>query len=214
MSADDTVTAGDAAWAQIRDHGRKNFDDWIAVARALAIGRSAALKTACTNRPLGSRYNFAMGIWLRDNGLGGINNQERYRACLILENLPAISPWREGLDEAQRRRLNHPGAVWTHWRRQKTDSDRSAPVARNFVKGAMPSHKNGRPIHWPQDVLRRAATALRECRSNDIFVFARAVLEAAIRGEANLVELLRRDAAVMSALPRRADIVSGAGHVR
>jgi hypothetical protein len=39
-----------------------------------------------------------MGRWLRDNGLDGISNQERYRVGRILENLPAISSYREGLD--------------------------------------------------------------------------------------------------------------------
>ena len=98
MSADDTVTARAVAWAQIRDQSRNNFDDWIAVARALAIGRSAALNAAATNRAVGTKYNREMGRWLRDNGLDGISNQERYRVGRILENLPAISSYREGLD--------------------------------------------------------------------------------------------------------------------
>jgi hypothetical protein len=61
--------------------------------------------------------------------------------------------------------------------------------------------------------MRRAAMALRECGSSDIFTAARAVLEAAIRSENDLIELLSPDTAAMSALPRRADVVSPAGHV-
>jgi hypothetical protein len=78
----------------------------------------------------------------------------------------------------------------------------------------MPSHRNGRPIYFGQDILRRAAMALRETRSNDTFVVARAVLEAAIRSKNDLIELLSPDTAAMSALPRRADVVSVAGDVR
>jgi hypothetical protein len=63
----------------------------------------------------------------------------------------------------------------------------------------------------PQDVMRRAAMALRECGSSDIFTAARAVLEAAIRSENDLIELLSPDTAAMSALPPRADVVSPAG---
>jgi hypothetical protein len=59
---------------------------------------------------------------------------------------------RATLDDGQRRRLNHPNAIWARWRRSKTDADRSAPAVRHHVvKGkAMPSHPNGRPVHWPQ----------------------------------------------------------------
>jgi hypothetical protein len=62
-------------------------------------------------------------------------------------------------------------------------------------------------------MLRRAATAFRECSSNDIFRLARVALEAAIRSEADLVELLDPHAVAMSALPRRTDAVSPTGYV-
>jgi hypothetical protein len=140
--------------------------------------------------------------------------QERYRALLCMKNLPAIETWRAGLDDAQRRRLNHPNAIWARWKRStRADGNRSAP-AQHFVKSAMPSHRNGRPIYFGQDILRRAAMALRETRSNDTFVVARAVLEAAIRSENDLIELPSPDTAAMSALPPRAAVVSVAGHVR
>jgi hypothetical protein len=55
--------------------------------------------------------------------------------------------------------------------------------------------------------------ALHECGSPDIFRLARVALEAAIRSEADLVELLDPRAVAMSVLPQRADIGSAAGHV-
>ena len=53
--------------------------------------------------------------------------------------------------------------------------------------------------------------ALRECSSNDIFRLARVALEAAIRSEADLLELLPPDTDTMSALPRRTDVVGAVG---
>jgi hypothetical protein len=52
-----------------------------------------------------------------ENDLHCIGNQKRYRALLVIENPPAISAWRDGLDEAQVRRLDHPNAVWFARRR-------------------------------------------------------------------------------------------------
>jgi hypothetical protein len=189
IGVDDAIEASSASWQRIKDHGRKDWDDWLRVARALLIGRTAALKAADTNRCVGSKYNAAMAAWLRENGLDDVVAQELYRLFLILEDLTEIEAWRAGLDDAQRRRLNHPNAIWAHWRRQTDDGKRAAPAPR-FVKGSVPSHRNGRPVYWPQDVLRRVAMALRETRNNDIFVVGRAVLEAAIPSENVLINLL------------------------
>jgi hypothetical protein len=104
-------------WERLKVGERKNWNDWLEVARALVIGRAASLAKAVTNLPQGSRYNHFMGGWLQTNGLDGINTQERYRAMLVLESLSVISAWRDGLDEPRRRRMNHPNAVWHAWRR-------------------------------------------------------------------------------------------------
>jgi hypothetical protein len=190
-SPDQTIIAGRAAWERIRDHGRMVWGDWLLIGRALFIGRIVALKAADTNRCVGSKYNAAMAAWLRENGLDDVVAQERYQLFLILENLTEIEAWRAGLDDVQRRRLNHPNAIWAHWRRQ-TDGKRAAPALQHFLKSAMPSHRNGRPVHWPQSFLRRGAEAYRECRSNDVFIIVRAILERAIRSESDVIELLSR----------------------
>jgi hypothetical protein len=211
---DDAVAIGAAAWARLRDHDRATWSDWLAVARALAVGRTTALNIAGANRPIGTRYNLAMASWLRENDLADVVAQERYRLFLILRNLDAVEKWRAGLDEGQRRRLNHPNAVWSHWRRAKTDAERSAPtVRRDVVKNGTARHKDGKPIYWPQDAIRRAAVALRECSSSDIFGLARTALEAAIRSENDLIELLSLSTGAVSALPRKAEVVGVSGHV-
>lgn len=62
---DDAVSAGRDAWARLRERERAAWPDWLTVGRALIIGRTEALKAAGTNRPVGTRYNRAMGDWLR-----------------------------------------------------------------------------------------------------------------------------------------------------
>jgi hypothetical protein len=86
--ADDAVVAGQQAWKRICDNGRRSFDDWLLVARALAVGRAIALAEAGCTRPFGSHYTRAMARWLRQNGLAGIEDTERSRALRMLANLP------------------------------------------------------------------------------------------------------------------------------
>ena len=209
----DDVAAGRAAWARLRGD-RKSWTDWLFVGRALQIGKGEAMKAAKTNRAVGTTYNRLMAQWLRENGLDGITAQERYRLQRILENLTEVGTWRNGLDDATRRRLNHPNSIWSHFRRRKTEAERSAPAVRDHVvKPAMP-HKNGaRPVYWPQHCVRAAHEAMLKSKSSDLLVLARVALEAAIRSENDLIELLSPEIVDMSALPRRADVVSPAGRV-
>ncbi|SHN86396.1 hypothetical protein SAMN05444170_6669 [Bradyrhizobium erythrophlei] len=126
----DAVAIGVAAWSRLRDHDRASWNDWLSVARALPVGRTAALKIAGTNQPVGSKYNAAMGAWLQEHGLADIVAQERYRLFLILQNLDAVETWRAGLDEGQRRRLNHPLHETRCWRVVPGPSRCSLPRAR------------------------------------------------------------------------------------
>jgi ATP-dependent DNA ligase len=54
----------------------------------------------------------------------------------------------------------------------------------------------------------------RECRSNDVSIIVRSILEQTIRSENDQIELLSTDTAAMSALPSRTDVVNVAGDVR
>jgi hypothetical protein len=187
----DQIEAGREAWQRIREHGRKSFEDWITVARALAIGRSACLEAAGCNRPFGSAYTRAAGLWLRQAGLDGMNDQERSRSLLVLKNLPAILEWRASVDEAQRDRFNHPNSVWINWRRSvRPIPTREPDSIPGHVVPRVTRHSKPKSIYWSQDAIKRAAVALRECYSNDTFVMARRALEAAIRCEADLLALL------------------------
>jgi hypothetical protein len=79
---EDIVAEGRNAWQRLREAGRRSWDDWMAVARALVQGRAETMQEAKANRPFGSKYNTAMGAWLRENGFAEIDNQQRYRALV------------------------------------------------------------------------------------------------------------------------------------
>jgi hypothetical protein len=181
---DESVSEGRAAWARIREAGRRSWGDWMAVARALAHGRAEAMQAAKSNIPMGTRYNRLFGEWLRKCGFDEIDGQQRYSALICLENLPAIETWRATLPEKKRDRLNHPNANLAHWRR----ATRAEPV-RAPAKSAN-GHAGGRPVYFSQDMVRRAGIAIGESRSGDIFTLARRALEAAIRSQDDIDELL------------------------
>jgi hypothetical protein len=166
----DEIAEGRAAWSRLRQHERASWSDWLAVGRALAVGRTIALKFAKTNRAVGTTYNRAMRLWLADNGLADVIAQERYRVLLIIEQLDAIEAWRAGLDDARRCRLNHPNAIWHSWRRATVIAQ-----PRHIVRNETP-HKPDKPIYWSQDVIRRAALAMRPSGSTDYFILARTCL--------------------------------------
>jgi hypothetical protein len=107
---------------------------------------------------------------------------------LCHENLAAISAWRDDLDEAQRRRQNHPDLVWQAWRRA-TKAGAPAPT-RQQVAQRVAAARKGRAIFWPQDALRRAHQAMLTSRSTDLLVLARLALQAAVHTEDDLLALL------------------------
>ncbi|SIO54813.1 hypothetical protein SAMN05443247_07908 [Bradyrhizobium erythrophlei] len=167
------------------------------VGHALLIGRAACLQIAKANKPVGSRYNRAMGQWLRENELDEIASQERYRAILCLENLDPFEAWRAGLGDAQRRKLNHPSGVWQHWRRSikppaplRRRSDVEDISLHDRVTAAAERARRGKPVYWSQEALRRAHTAMLDSRSSDLLTLARVALQGAIRSEIDLLELL------------------------
>ncbi|MGM4870671.1 hypothetical protein AB7645_05520 [Bradyrhizobium sp. 956_D2_N1_5] len=184
------ILEGREAWARLRGRGEKTFSDWVAVGKALALGRAHCLKVAETNRPFGTRYTAAMALWLESNGLDGLHQQERWWALKVVDNLAEIDNWRANLDDASRRRWNHPQSAWDNWRRSQGHA-RPRRTRRTPTLKQRP-RTYARPVFWGQDHLRRAANAIRECRSSDCIVLARAALEAAIPNEAALFTLLER----------------------
>jgi hypothetical protein len=125
------------------------------------------------------------------NGLTDTTSCTRTDLVKCIENKDAIAQWREGLMAAERLRCNHPSTVLNYWKRNQRPV-RSGPKPGHTVtreKGD-PRQAHGRPVSWPQDVIKRAAIAIRKDWSNDTFRIARICLEAAIRDDHDLVALM------------------------
>ena len=73
-------------------------------------------------------------------------------------------------------------------------------------------------VRFSQEMIRRAATAMREDFSTDVFRLAVIALQAAIRTENDLLELLRPNhtehRVATSALLRQTDLARAVAHVR
>ncbi|HEY6258216.1 MAG TPA: hypothetical protein VIY51_20735 [Xanthobacteraceae bacterium] len=203
MSDDAVIAAGAVAWRRLR--GGKSFDDWILVARALSVGRVACMRLAGCNKPVGSRYNSLMGQWLAQHGFDTITTQERYRALQVLDNISEIETWRAGLDDAQRRKVNHPGTVWSHWRHQGGGAER---VQIDRVLGAYRSPVTpNSAVNWPDQLVEAGAEALKtKYRSGDFFVMMSVVLRAILPDQAALQTLVEYQAGKprTPAAPRKA----------
>jgi hypothetical protein len=186
------IAEGREALSRLRRVGQTSWEDWLLVAHALAAGREQAMKTAQTNRPYGPNYYRAMRHWIDANGFGDLTQSERYSCHRLLENLAAITAWRDSLDENHRLKNNHPHGVFWSWRRSLGLAPplKKLPSAKKPNGRASHADHHSRPIFWPQDSLRRAHQAMLDCRSNDLLKLARVALEAAVRSEADLFALL------------------------
>src|SRR5262245_5177047 len=100
----------------------------------------------------------------------------RAKCCIVADNMAQIETWRAGLSEGERAAQNHPEVVVRSWRRATRPKELQRLHV--VVNGGKP-HKNAKPISWRQDALRRAATAIRENPSRDLFIIATVALNAA-----------------------------------
>ena len=118
MNDESIIKCGCEAW---RRAGRNAlFNDWIKIAEALAVGRSACMRLAARNSRFALRYNALMLQWLQERGMQEITGQERHKALAVLDQLPAILEWRKTLTNEQRRCLNHPSAILGRFKRHQT----------------------------------------------------------------------------------------------
>lgn len=186
MKTGSTISEAQAAWRRIRDRDKASFEDWLSIGRALIAGRQECMAKAGVNKPYSPAYQKLMRAWLDENGFAEIDGQERRGAIHCVERQGEIEAWRSGLTDAERRRSNHPNTIIKHMQRL-TAPQRSGP-RRSLVK--VPKHADKRAIHWPQPIIRRAALAIAEARTNDTIRLAIAALEAAIPNEASLFALL------------------------
>lgn len=91
----------------------KTWEAWLRIGKAFMEVRNVAMHSAGTNRPFGPRYRDVFGRLLmqfkfteriKDSG-------DRARLVEVMENLPEIERWRNGLTADERREWNHPTTV-------------------------------------------------------------------------------------------------------
>jgi hypothetical protein len=126
------IRAGRDAWEQIAKAG--SFSGWVAVGKALAVGRDFALRVTGASRPEGRRYCAEFSAWIEAHGFAGMQKSVRSVAIELAENIAAIEQWRSTLSEKDRRRLVHPLSNVRRWRASTTHNGKSpADLERDAV---------------------------------------------------------------------------------
>jgi hypothetical protein len=112
---DVVVRLGQEAWGRLQ--ADRTWEDWLAIGKAIQIGRHHAMVAAKQNRPAGSRYENLFGDWLRENGFDTLDKAARKRLLDCLEHRAEIEAWRQTLPTNKRMQLNHPSSVWRNWQK-------------------------------------------------------------------------------------------------
>ena len=106
-------------------HGREAFEritsnatwtDWLAVGEALRRLRTAAMREAFTNEPVGSRYNEAFGQRLHQHGFDKLDKADRSRLFECMKHREEIEAWRSTIALNKQLQWNHPGTVLRRWK--------------------------------------------------------------------------------------------------
>ena len=107
------VDAGRDAWRSLSKD--ETWEKWLAIGRAIEVGRREIMRLLHTNRPAGAQWSRTFGQWLEATGFAEIDKGARSRLQSCLDNLPAIEQWRQNIGLTQRLQLNHPTVVWRRW---------------------------------------------------------------------------------------------------
>jgi hypothetical protein len=90
---------------------RRAWEDWMAIAETLQVGRADAMQKVHTNQPTRKRYEKAMAEWLIAHSFHVIDKGARNRLLECLQHRNEIEKWRSHLTDAERFRFNHPNTV-------------------------------------------------------------------------------------------------------
>ena len=107
---------------------RRAWDDWLAIAAALEVGRTDLMRALHTNHAHGRRYEKAMGEWLIAHGFKEINKSTRSRLLECLKHKVEIQAWRSRLTDAERFAFSHPDTVLRKWKASTVVPDPNAPL--------------------------------------------------------------------------------------
>ena len=182
MSDLDVVSEGRAAWQRIQDT-KPLYDDWLAIGKALVVGKAWCLRQAGTNGPYGPSYMRHTREWLIAAGLSDVETQERRGAIFMAEHEAELVRWRSSLSPDEVRHCNHPSTVVKHFRAGTRPQPRGPKRQQHHVvehrrTDATTGQYGPRPTRPDGDLIRRVATALRTCGKADWFALAIVAIEA------------------------------------
>jgi hypothetical protein len=106
---------------------RRAWEDWLAIAEALQVGRTDVMRTLHTNDPHGRRYEKAMSDWLVSHSFKKIDKGTRKRLLDCLAHRIDIDKWRARLTDAERFAFNHPDTVLRKWKASTVVPDPNEP---------------------------------------------------------------------------------------
>jgi len=204
------VTEGRDAWERIKGT-RPLFSDWLAIGRALLVGKAQCLRQAGSNRPYGPVYMKSMRAWLDSAGLGDVETQERRGAIFIAEHEAEVTAWRQNLSPSEARNANHPSTIVKHFQAGTRPQARGPKKERQEEGHAAPAEPfvplDGADFTWPDEARRRVILALRNTRGQPLPVMVDAALKAAIRCSADY-RALKSCAAPAKAATRAATLAA------
>ena len=93
-----------------------SFENYCSIGKALLVGKKFALHTSGANCAMGRTYSLAFSRWIREHKFESMPKSLRSVCIELAENAEAITAWRNGLPERQRRRLVSPLAVTRRWK--------------------------------------------------------------------------------------------------
>ena len=83
----------------------KTWEAWLRIGKAFQEVRTVAMKSAGVNRPFGPRYRDSVPLLWRFKFTDRIKDSgDRARLVEVMEILPEIEAWRNGLTDDERRR--------------------------------------------------------------------------------------------------------------
>lgn len=111
------IAAGREAFAELQKH--EHYKQWVSVADALVAIREEAMDAAHTNVPQGPPYRAAFKklIDQREAWAAGISESVRTHCYWLIDNLAAVTAWRETLTFEQRDNWNHPTTIKRQYER-------------------------------------------------------------------------------------------------
>jgi hypothetical protein len=145
----DVVRLGREAMAR----KRRGWEDWLAIADALEVGRADVLRAIHSNVAHGRRFEKAMGNWLIANGFKEIDKGTRSRLGDCLRHKVQIQAWRARLTDSERFKFNHPDTILRKWKASTVVPDPNKPKTPSPYQKLQAEHM---ALIEERDLLKRA----------------------------------------------------------